>query len=196
MDDILRIVNRHISISRSSFYYNLKLVIEGRSDRWKAVKARICVIFAHHNGRYGYRRITLQLRKEGIIINHKTVQKLMTELGLKSIRKKAARYKSYKGTVGKIAPNVVARYFGSSMPNRKWTTDITEVKIKGKKLYLSPILDMFNGEIVTYTISCHPDLNMVSNMLKQAFKKVTNIDGRYFIQTRDGNINTLHIKGC
>lgn len=104
----------------------------------------------------------------------------MTNLGLKSIRKKAARNKPYKGDIGRIASNVLERHFGTSEPNKKWSTDITEVKIKGRKLYLSPILDLFNGEIVTYTISDHPDLKLVSSMLRQAFKKVPDLDGLIF----------------
>ena len=180
MDVILRIVNRHISISRSTFYYNLKIIREGKDDNWKDVKDRIRDLFIQHKGRYGYRRITLQLRKEGTVVSHKTVQKLMTKLGLKSARRKVARYNSYKGDIGKTAPNILERHFESMEPNRKWSTDITEVKIKGQKLYLSPIIDMFNGEIVTYTISSHPDLKMVSGMLRQAFKKVTKLNGLIF----------------
>ena len=177
---MLRIVNRHISLSRSMFYYNLKNIRECKNDHWKAVKSRISILFLQHKGRYGYRRITQQLRNEGFVINHKTVQKLMTELGLKSIRRKATRYNSYRGSFGKIPQNKLDRNFDSTAPNKKWSTDITEVKIKGKKLYLSPILDLFNGEIVTYTISVHPDLRMVSSMLRQAFKKVANLDGLLF----------------
>ena len=104
----------------------------------------------------------------------------MTELGLKSIRRKATRYKSYKGSWGKIPQNILERNFDSSAPNKKWSTDITEVKIKGRKIYLSPILDLFNGEIVTYTISVHPNLRMVSSMLRQAFKKFSNLDDLLF----------------
>ena len=119
--------------------------------------------------RYGYRRITMQLRVDGIIINHKTVQKLMVEMGLYAKRKRA-KYKSYKGEVGKVAPNVIDRDFSATAPNQKWTTDVTEVKIKDKKIYLSPILDMFNGEIISYTISNSPDLKMALNMLKKALR--------------------------
>ena len=86
-------------------------------------------------------------------------------------KRKKAKYKSYKGEIGKIAPNVIDRDFIATAPNQKWTTDVTEVKIKDKKIYLSPILDMFNGEIISYTISYHPDLKMAMSMLNKAFKK-------------------------
>ena len=85
--------------------------------------------------------------------------------------RKKARYKSYKGEIGKVAPNVIDRDFVATAPNQKWTTDVTEVKIKDRKIYLSPILDMFNGEIISYTISYHPDLKMAMRMLDKAFKK-------------------------
>lgn len=82
------------------------------------------------------------------------------------------KYKSYKGTIGKIAPNIINRDFHADAPNRKWTTDVTEFKLFGKKLYLSPILDMYNSEIVSYNISAKPSLSMVIDMLDKAFDKI------------------------
>lgn len=82
------------------------------------------------------------------------------------------KYRSYKGQVGKIAPNLIQRNFKADAPNKKWTTDITEFSLFGKKLYLSPILDMYNGEIISYNISEHPVLNQVLDMLNQAFLKI------------------------
>ena len=91
-------------------------------------------------------------------------------MSLKAKRKKQ-HYRSYKGELGKVAQNVINRDFKASAPDQKWTTDVTQVKIKDKKIYLLPILDMFNGEIVSYTISDSPDLEMVITMLDKAFKK-------------------------
>ena len=139
-------------------------------DGYEDARAAIRKIYDRHKGRYGYRRITSQLRNDGMTLNHKTVQKLMVEMSLYGKRKKA-KYKSYKGEIGKIAPNVIDRDFVATAPNQKWTTDVTEVKIKDRKIYLSPILDMFNGEIISYTISYHPDLKMTMRMLDKAFKK-------------------------
>ena len=82
------------------------------------------------------------------------------------------KYKSYKGTVGKVAPNIINRDFHADLPNQKWTTDVTEFKLFGKKLYLSPILDMYNSEIVSYNISAKPSLSMVLDMLDKAFDKI------------------------
>ncbi|BDP47035.1 hypothetical protein EfmJHP9_19050 [Enterococcus faecium] len=81
---------------------------------------------------------------KGYTINHKTVRKLMSQMGL-TCQIRIKRYKSYKGTVGKIAKNVLKRNFSVDTPNKKWVTDVTEFKIKGRKIYLSPILDLFNG---------------------------------------------------
>ncbi|MGF7032386.1 transposase InsO family protein [Paenibacillus mucilaginosus] len=81
------------------------------------------------------------------------------------------KYRSYKGTIGKIAPNILDRQFQADNPNEKWVTDITEFKLFGEKLYLSPVLDLFNGEIITYTVGSRPTYSLNSDMLAQAFKR-------------------------
>jgi putative transposase len=130
-------------------------------------------IYHYHKGRYGYRRITLEINKRGPLINHKTVLKLMRELGLKSLIR-VKRYKSYKGQIGLTAPNILQRNFKTVKPNKKWATDITEFKVLGNKLYLSPIIDLFNGEIISYDLSEKPDFKQVVAMLKMSFKKISN----------------------
>ena len=169
-------------MARSTFYYHTKRL--GKPDGYEAVRKRIRAIYDKHHGRYGYRRITAQLRNEGLEINHKTVQKLMRQMSLKAKRKKQ-HYRSYKGELGKIAPNVLDRDFKATAPNQKWTTDVTQVKIKDRKIYLSPILDMFNGEVVSYAISTSPDLKMVMTMLDRAFKK-RNIQGNLIFHSDQG----------
>ena len=159
---------------RSTYYYNVAHLES--TDKYQAERTRISEIFSQHHKRYGYRRICAQLRNEGFVINHKTVQRLMREMHLKSVVRKV-RYRSYKGDVGRVAPNVLQRDFVATAPNRKWATDVTEVKIGDRKTYLSPILDMFNGEIVTYTISDSPDLRMVMNMVNSAIRKVKPEEG-------------------
>ena len=104
-------------------------------------------------------------------MNHKRVQRFMGELGLKCLVR-MKKYRSYKGNVGKIAPNILDRRFKAQKPNEKWVTDITEFKLFGEKLYLSPILDLFNGEIITYTVDSRPVYSLVSRMLDQAFETV------------------------
>ena len=108
------------------------------------------------------------MRNRGFVINHKTVQRLMDAMCLKS-RICKLRYRSYKGEVGKVVPNIIARDFAAEAPNLKWATDVTQIKIGLIKLYLSPILDMFNGEIISYNISCSPNMEQVYDMLDKAF---------------------------
>lgn len=96
----------------------------------------------------------------------------MNILGIHSIVRKKRRYNSYKGTIGKIADNLLKRNFKAEKPNQKWVTDVTEFKIGDKKLYLSPILDLFNGEIISYNLSKHPVFNQITDMLEKAFKKI------------------------
>lgn len=119
------------------------------------------------------------MRNRGYVINHKTVSRLMRELGLKC-QVRIKRYRSYKGEIGKVAPNLIDRNFHADAPNQKWTTDITEFSLFGKKLYLSPILDMYNGEIISYNISEHPHLGQVMDMLDKAFEKIPDNTGLVF----------------
>ena len=169
-------------MARSTFYYHTKRI--GQPDGYETIRGRIRAIYDKHHGRYGYRRITIQLHNEGIDINHKTVQKLMGQMSLKAKRKKQ-RYRSYKGELGKIAPNVIGRDFTATAPDQKWAIDITQVKIKDRWIYLSPVLDMFNGEIVSYAISNSPDLRLVMTMLDNAFKK-RNIQGNLIFHSDQG----------
>jgi len=154
---------------RSTYYYYVKK--DNVPDKYEKIKEEISNIFHENHGRYGYRRITMELRNRGFTINHKTVQRLMKELHLKCmVRMK--KYKSYKGEIGKVAPNLLHRDFNAEKPNQKWTTDITEFSLFGEKTYLSPILDMFNGEIVSYVISDRPVLKQVLDMVDDAFRKL------------------------
>ena len=141
------------------------------ADKYEAVKAEITVIYHENKGRYGYRRITAELHKRNFRLNHKTVQRLMKELGL-VCRVRMKKYRSYKGEVGKIAPNLLNRDFHAEKPNQKWVTDVTEFSLFGEKLYLSPILDLHSSDLVSYTISDRPVLRMVTTMLNEAFAKI------------------------
>jgi transposase InsO family protein len=158
-------------MARSSFYYHQKQ--NKLPDKYKEIKELIKAIYQRHKGRYGYRRITDELQNRAVIINHKTVFRLMKLLGLKSLIR-LKKYKSYKGEQGKIAPNVLKRNFKAVAPNQKWATDITEFNVSGQKLYLSPIIDLFNQEIISYELAERPVFNQVVIMLKKAFKKIPN----------------------
>ncbi|MDR8310044.1 IS3 family transposase, partial [Acinetobacter baumannii] len=134
--------------SHSTWYYNMNALKQG--DRYAGLKENIRKIYHYHKGRYGYRRITLALRKQGLRINHKTVQRLMAELSLRSVIR-AKKYRAWKGRTGEAAPNILSRNFGASKANEKWVTDVTEFPVQGKKLYLSSVLDLFNREVIAYS---------------------------------------------
>jgi putative transposase len=167
----LEVLLNQANMARSSFYYHQKQ--NQLPDKYKAVKELIKSIYHKHRGRYGYRRITDELSNKGIVINHKTVLRLMKLLGLKSIIR-VKKYKSYKGEQGKIVANVLQRDFKATAPNQKWATDVTEFNVSGNKLYLSPIIDLFNGEIISYELTERPVFNQVVMMLKKAFRKIPN----------------------
>lgn len=160
-----------MNMVRSSYYYYEKRSL--LNDKYQEVKVLIKQIYNHHKGRLGYRRITILIRQKGIVINHKTVLRLMKILGLKSLIR-LKKYKSYKGEQGKIAPNILQRNFKATQPNQKWATDVTEFNISGNKLYLSPIIDLFNGEIISYDLSERPNFKQIINMLKKSFSKIPN----------------------
>ena len=153
---------------------------------------KIKTIFFEHKSRYGYRRIYLELQKT-IKINHKKVQRIMHENNLKGIHPKV-KYHSYKGDNGLFKKNlllyndfdnikqreVLKRDFKANNPNEKWTTDVSEFHISAGKLYLSPILDMYDGSIISYNISISPNFNQVTDMLNNAFYKYNKLDGLIF----------------
>lgn len=140
-------------------------------DKYAAIKQQIRQLFDRHKGRYGYRRIAVSLKKRGYLINHKTVQKLMKQLGLKSIVR-PKRYKSYRGSVGNIAPNRLAREFSAGAPSEKWVTDVTEFNVNGEKIYLSPMIDLYNSEVIAYQIQSRPTYDLVGKMLARALKRL------------------------
>ena len=169
----LRELLKLAEMARSTFYYYLKKY-KSNHDKYHKIKKEIFNIFNENKGRYGYRRITLKLKNRGFNINHKTVSKFMNILGIKSIQRPKRRYNSYQGSIGKIANNLLKRDFKADKPNQKWVTDVTEFKVHDRKLYLSPIIDLFNGEIISYNLSKHPTFQQITDMLEKAFIKIKN----------------------
>ena len=165
----LALVLEIAQLPRSTYYYHRKR--QNAGDKYAHAREQIAAIYHENKGRYGYRRITDELHNRGILLNHKTVQRLMKELGL-VCRVRMKKYRSYRGEKGTTADNELNRKFRAEKPNQKWVTDVTEFRLFGQKLYLSPILDLCSGDIVTYTISDSPNLLMVTTMLEQAFAKI------------------------
>ena len=156
-------------LARSTYYYHVKQL--DKPDKDQELKAEIQSIFTEHKGNYGYRRIHLELRNRAYVVNHKRVQRLMKVLNLQAIIRKKRKYSSHKGDVGKKAENLIQRQFEGSKTMEKCYTDVTEFAIPAstQKLYLSPVLDGFNSEIIAYNLSTSPNLEQVKAMLDQAF---------------------------
>lgn len=153
-------------LPRSTYYYYCK----ERVDRYVVEKQEIESIYTENKGRYGYRRILAILQQRGYIINHKTVLKLMKSLNLKGKQRKNDKYHSYKGEVGKVAENILNRDFTASKPYEKITTDVTQFKVGDEKIYLAPIMDLYNREIISYSISLSPNLEQQREMLQGLFE--------------------------
>ena len=156
-------------ISRSVYYYYI-----GKKDideKNKDIIEKIKEIYYVNKGRYGYRRVTLELKNQGLNINHKKVQRLMKKLNLQSIIRKKRKYYSYKGQIRKIADNHIKRNFEATAPNQKWFTDVTEFNLRGEKLYLSPILDAYGRYIVSYDVSRSPNLEKCWKVHYQVINK-------------------------
>jgi putative transposase len=185
-------------LARSTYYYYAKW--RTGSDKHSGIKEQITNIYQENQGRYGYRRITQELHNRDYVINHKTVQRLMKALGL-ICRVRMKKYRSYRGEVGRIAPDLLARDFEAAAPNQKWVTDVTEFGLFGHKLYLSSILDLYSRDIISYTLSERPLMSMTMEMLNQAFVKIP--DGANLILHSDQGWqyqhkhyqNVLHVKG-
>ena len=156
-------------MARSTYYYYLK---HSDTDKYDKVRKEILDIFDKNKGRYGYRRILAILKNRGYIINHKTVLKLMNELNIKGKQRKNDKYHSYRGEVGKVAANLLKRDFTATKPFEKLTTDVTEFKVRDNKVYLSPVMDLYNREIVSYSISLSPNLYQIREMLNGLFEKL------------------------
>ncbi len=155
-------------LAKSTYYYHVKHL--DKIGKYLDIRKYIQEIYEQHKGRYGYRRITYALHEYGITLNSKTVLKLMRELGLKcTLRPK--KYRSYYGSVGKVANNILDRNFKTDKPNQKWVTDVTMFQVNGKKIFLSPIMDLYNNEIIAYDISQTSNLEMIERMMKQVARR-------------------------
>lgn len=153
-------------MAKSSYCYQQKQI--KKENKIAKIKERIKILFFENHKRYGYRRIHLLLKREGIIISEKIVRSIMKEENLivRIIRQK--KYSSYLGEISPAVPNEIQRDFHADKPNKKWLTDITEFKIGEEKVYLSPIIDCFDGMPITWTVGTSPNAELVNTMLDNA----------------------------
>jgi len=137
----LKLLLQISGLSKSTYYFCVSKIDPGCNN--DEIMNEIIDIYYEHKGQYRYRRITLELKNRGIVVNHKKVVRLINKMGLYSIIRNKRKYSSYRGTVGTIADNLIQRDFEASKLNEKLFTDVTEFCVNDKKLYLSSILDSY-----------------------------------------------------
>ena len=164
-------------MAKSTYYYLInKGDVDAVAIRNEPVLEEIKIIFNENKGLYGVRRVHNELINRGFKVNHKRVQSLMHKEGLKGKIPKE-RYHSYKGTIGKVADNIINRDFSTTAPLQKWTTDVSQFNFPWGKCYFSAILDMHTNEIISYDLSLHPNLDQIKRMLEKAFNKFPKTEG-------------------
>ena len=155
-----------VGLARGTYYHQLNAM--NRPDRDEGLLALVRDVFENSLRRYGYRRVWLELRNAGIVVSAKRVMRLMTRHGLVPLLKRARRYSSYKGELTKAPDNLVNRVFHAEEPNRLWVTDLTEFSIPAGKVYLSPVIDCYDGMPVAWTIGTSPNAELANRMLRDA----------------------------
>jgi putative transposase len=153
-------------LARSTFFYHQPRL--QAPDPKEKLKAAVTEIFETNHGRYGHRRVHTELLKHGWTVAKKTVLKLMQALGLACKVRRRKRYNSYQGEQGAVAPNVLNREFEAEAPNQKWVTDVTEFSVGDRKLYLSPVMDLFDRQIISYSLGLSPNLALTNDSLREA----------------------------
>lgn len=157
-------------LKRSTYY---EIINRKEEDKYKEIKEKIKKIYEENNGIYGYRRVKKTLEKENIRISKKLVLKLMRELGIRGKRSnQKSKYNSYPGEKGQVVENLLKRDFVAEQENEKWVTDISEFKINGEKLYLSPLLDLYNDEIISYELTKSPTIEVVKKMVAKGKRRL------------------------
>lgn len=153
-------------LPRSTFYDHRRRL--SREDSRAGIKEAIRDAFKAANSAYGHRRILAILLRQGWTVSKKTVLKLMRELGLQCPVRRRKRYNSFRGEVGEAADNVLHRQFATDARHTKWVTDVTEFTVGTTKVYLSPILDLYDNRIISATAGPSPSVKMVADSLRMA----------------------------
>jgi transposase InsO family protein len=162
------------SLPKSTYYYHNTNKKMKDDNKLIEVIREIC---DKNKRRYGYRKVVMILKNQyDLTVNHKKVLRIMREHNLLS-RVKRKRYNSYKGEKSEIADNILNRDFKSAQINKKWVTDITEFKIRNKRVYLSPIMDLYSSDVISYKVSLSPSVDIVMKMLEDSIEKQENIEG-------------------
>lgn len=155
-----------LDIAKSSYFYQVSII--GEEDKYIDIREDIISIFNTAYKAYGYRRIYKELIKKGIKVSEKVIRRLMGEEGLIIKSSKKKKYSSYLGEISPAVENLLERDFSAEKPNEKWLTDLSEFAIPAGKVYLSPIIDCFDGLPVSWTISTSPNAELANTMLERA----------------------------
>lgn len=198
-----------LGIARSSYYYQHNAHLA--PDKYADTRVRIIELFHENEGKYGYRPIHALLRKEEKTVSEKVVRSIMAEEHLEVRRKKNRNYSSYRGEITPAPDNIIARDFHAENPNEKWLTDLTEFSIPAGKVYLSPIVDCFDGIVISWTIGTSPNAELVNSMLKGAISTLSENEnplvhsdrgchyrwpGWIELMNNNGLIRSMSKKGC
>lgn len=160
----------YLAFPRSSYY---EIRSRQKPDKYEGIRRTIVAIFEDNRGVYGYRRIWASLRRQGIRVSEKVVRRLMAEAGLQTAGFKKRRYSSYQGEVTPAPDNLLERDFQADQANKKWVTDLTEFHIPAGKVYLSPIIDCFDGKVVSWALGTRPDAALTNSSLDRAIETLT-----------------------
>jgi len=161
-----------LNLAKSSYYYCQKA--QSLSPKYTSESRLILSIFQDNYQCYGYRRIKTELKRQGVVISEKIVRFIMRSNGLKVISACKRAYSSYKGEISPEVPNLLKRNFRAAKPNEKWLTDISEFAISAGKVYLSTIIDCYDGLAVSWNVDSHPDANLVNTTLDRAVRTLNN----------------------
>ena len=173
-----------LDLARSSYFYHRAQLLG--ADKYAQARLAITDIFERNHSCYGYRRLRASLGRQQLCLSEKVVQRLMRQEGLVVSAPKRRRYGSYLGEISPAPENVINRDFQASAPNEKWLTDITEFQIPAGKVYLSPMIDYFDGLVVSWSIGTRPDADLVNTMLDAAIERVANSNDRPVVHSDRG----------
>ena len=162
----LNILLNYFNMPKSSYCYQAKAI--SKEDKFQQYTCRIRELFEDSYESYGYRRIHAALKADGIKLSEKVVRRIMRSESLSVRQKRRRKYNSYAGEITPAAENIINRDFSAAAPNIKWLTDITEFSIPAGKVYLSPIIDCFDGLAVSWAIGSSPNAEMANTMLDEA----------------------------
>lgn len=189
----LHFVLKVVGMSHSSYYYAVKPKAKKEDDA-PIIQAidEIRLTDSKYTRKYGYRRITDKLHEQGFVVNHKRVLRIMTEHGWLShyYGRGQRKYNSYKGTVGRVAKNRLHRRFVTDRPYQKLVTDVSEFRYgtmtQAERIYLEPVLDLFSGEVLAYSISDHPTVDFALKPLREALEGLPTLPYRTTVHTDQG----------